>query len=472
VLPQGVVIQKRDIPGASQDGGTKKVFELTIKDIPPKQDEDYMPPIRSFSYRVLFNYTPYSSIADYWKASGKHWSKNADSFIGPNGNLTTATQGIIAGAATNEQKLRKIYAAVMELENTEYTREHDRTEDKAAGLGKVNNASDVLARKRGNPTQLTYLFIGMARAAGMKAYAMVVPDRSSDLFTPGWQNFDQFDNTVAIVNVDGKEQYFDPGQRYCEYGHLAWQNTLDQGLRQSENGPTFGGTPGEAYVNNRTTRVANLTMDEHQELTGKIDVAFTGDQALHWRQQALKGDKESIDHSLTVMLEKVVPKTLEVKIKEIKNLTDYDHPLAVTYEVKGNLGTPTGKRIVMPVDLFVAGQTAKFPHEKRELAVYFHYPETIQDAVRVNLPSTMTTEATPEPTKFGFNKIAMYNITFDKDAKSVTVRRDFIFNDILIGPKDYADLRKFYTQLESKDQESVVLRAAPVASASATPAGN
>lgn len=472
LLPQGATIQQRDMPGGGPNGNNQKTFELTVKDIPPRQTEDYMPPIRSLSYRVLFNYTPYSSVADYWKASGKRWSKNADSFIGPNGNLTSATQTIIAGATTQEQKLRKIYAAVMELENTEYTREHDRDEDKAAGLGKINNASDVLTRKRGNPTQLTYLFLGMARAAGMKAYAMVIPDRSYDLFTAGWQNFEQFDNTVAIVNVDGKEQFFDPGQRYCEYGHLAWQDTLDQGLRQSESGAVFANTPGEAYGNNRTTRVANLTMNEQQELSGKIDVTFTGDQALHWRQQALKGDKESTDHSFNTMMETLVPKTVEVKIKEIKNLTDYNQPLMLTYEVHGTIGTSAGKRVILPVDLFVAGQSAKFPHEKRDLPVYFHYPETIQDAMRVNLPKTMTPEATPEPAKIGFNKVAIYNITFDKDAKGVTVRRDFIFNDVLISLANYGDLRKFYSQLESKDQESVVLKPAPVESAATTPAGN
>ena len=53
-----------------------------------------------------------------------------------------------AGATTQDQKLRAIYAAVMKLENTDFTREHEAREDKAAGLGKVNNVGDVL-RDRG-----------------------------------------------------------------------------------------------------------------------------------------------------------------------------------------------------------------------------------------------------------------------------------------------------------------------------------
>ena len=104
---------------------------------------------------------------------------------------------------------------MQKLENTDYTREHDAREDKASGLGKLNSADDVFKRERGNSTQLTELFIAMARAAGMQADAMLVPDRSKEVFLSQWLNFDQFDDLIAIVNVDGKDVYFDPGERYC-----------------------------------------------------------------------------------------------------------------------------------------------------------------------------------------------------------------------------------------------------------------
>ncbi len=72
----------------------------------------------------------------------------------------------------------------MGLENTRYTRAHDQREEKAEGGHQVKNAADVLSQKRGSATQLTELFVGMARAAGMKAYFMLVPDRSEEFFVP------------------------------------------------------------------------------------------------------------------------------------------------------------------------------------------------------------------------------------------------------------------------------------------------
>ena len=125
ILPPGAKIVRTETPAPGSSSGTQQVFDLVVHDVPPEPKEDHMPPISAFSYRVLFNFTPYDSNAEFWKVKGKQWSKRMDTFAGPNGDLKTATQAVIAGAATPEEKLHKIYATVMGLENTRYTRERE-----------------------------------------------------------------------------------------------------------------------------------------------------------------------------------------------------------------------------------------------------------------------------------------------------------------------------------------------------------
>jgi transglutaminase-like putative cysteine protease len=456
ILPAGVKIERRDIPHTQFTTQPIQVFELTIKDVPPEVKEAYMPPIASFSYRVLFNYTAEHSAADWWKDEGKDWSKGMDSFADPNSELRKKTAEVTAGATTDEQKLKKIYVAVMGLENTRYTRAHNQKEEKAEGGHPVKNAADVLSQKRGSQSQLTALFVGMARAAGMKAYFMYVPDRSEEIFVPDWLSFRQFDDVIAIVNVDGKEMYFDPGCRYCAYGHLAWEHTLVQGLRQFDKGTEFGGTPSDDYKFNEVTRVANLKMDDAGQITGTIDLTFMGADAVEWRHKALSGDEESLNHALRTHLEDMVPRTLQVKVGKIENETEYEQPLKVSYDVTGTLGTHTGKRVLLPSDIFLSGESAAFADEKRQEAVYFHYPQYVQDAQRINLPATMSVEAMPDTARFDLPKQSAYALSVVGDAKGFTTRRNL----------DYDSLRKYYAQFESKDQESVVLKAAPAVAAS------
>lgn len=468
ILPKGATITRTQLPVASSLSAPQQIYDLTVKDVPPQVKEDHMPPIAAYSYRVLFNFTPFRSPEDFWKSEGKEWSKKANSFVNPNGDLKSATDAIIAGAATDDAKLRKIYAAVMALENTDYTREHNEREDKANGLSKLKKADDVLKNKRGDSAQITELFVSMARAAGLKADLMLVPNRAEHFFTPKWLSFQQLDDIIAIVSVDGKEHLFDPGSRYCSYGHLAWQHTYVQGLRQKDSDTDITNTVGEDYKINRTQRVANLNMDAKGEVTGKIDLTFSGSPALHWRQAALHGDDEGLQQDLKAYLQDMLPKSLGVKTVEIKNVPDYENPLLVTYTVDGTLGTSTGKRLLMPPDLFLASAKATFPHDQREQAVYFSYPEMIQDALRINFPAGFTVEATPSAAQFKMEGFGAYNMTIAQSPTSFTTRRNFIFGDVIVDHDTYPKLRTFYSQFESNDQQSVVLKVSPTTTAAAS----
>ncbi|WP_260704945.1 DUF3857 domain-containing protein [Edaphobacter flagellatus] len=470
VLPAGTELKQTRLPPMGMQDG-QLLLDLNVHDIPPAPKEEFMPPISSFTYRVLFYYSPYRSGEEYWKSEGKDWSKERDKFIGPGPKVSAAAHDLTAPNDTQEQKLHKLYAAVMQMENTDFTREHDRTEDKAAGLHDVKSTEDILDRKRGSGDQLTQLFVALARAAGMKAYVFAVTNRSRSIFVPSYLSMSQLDDLVAIVTVNGKDQMFDPGTRYCPYGHLDWKHTFAAGIRQVDGGTATAESAGEPYTASHVTRVADLVMDEHGEVTGSIKITFTGAPAIAWRHSALSGDETSLNKELKTSLEHLLPGGVEVKVGSIQNLTAYEEPFIVNYSIKGPIGAPTGKRLFLPSDIFVSNEKATFPHEKREIAVSFHYPSYMQDAVRIKFPASIKIESVPTKNEQQFQKYAVYSMTSDSTTNSVTVRRNLAIAEILFMPKEYPDLRSFYSKFESKDQENIVLTAAPAGVSDAKPAG-
>jgi len=458
-LPDGAELQQIHLPTSSIEGA-RMLFELNVKDIPPSPDEEYMPPMQGFSYRVLFFYSPYRSGDEFWKNEGKYWSKKQQKFIGPNSKVTVEVHTLIAPNDTQDQKLRKIYAAVMQLENTNYTRAHSSAEEKSDGLGEIHSTDDILERKRGSADQLTELFVAMARAAGMKAYLMYVTNRDRNIFTQAYMSMDQLDDYIAIVNVDGKEMYFDPGSRYCPYGHLEWKHTGAGGLREVEGGTALGETPTESYKGADIQRVANLKMDRTGVVTGRVTMTYMGPWALEWRHRALAGDSESMNRELRTSVEHLLPGGMEVKVLSVEKLEEYEQPLVVNLEVKGAIGSSTGKRLLIPVDLFEVNTKATFPHEKRDVPIYFHYAYLTQDAIRINLPEGLKVESLPAGDKFNFQNFAAYKLTTESTAANFTTRRDFVLGQILYFAKEYPDLRSFYNKVQTKDQESIVLTAA------------
>lgn len=472
ILPVGAELQHTTLPPPNSFTPGQQTFELNVHDIPPVPNEDYMPPTSSLSYRVLFYYTPYRNGLDFWKNEGKYWSKMHDKFIGPGPGVEAAVKDLTTPTDTQDQKLRKFYAAVMKLENTDFTREHSNAEEKAAGSKPIRSTDDVWERKRGSSDQLSDLFVAMARAAGMKAYVAAVTNRDRNVFLLSYLSLGQLDDDLAIVNVDGKEQYFDPGSRFCPYGQLAWKHSFAEGLRQDDDGTEVAKAPGEPYTASRIQRVGDLKMDEHGVASGKVRITYIGAYALYWRQRSLRGDATSLEHDLRTSVEELLPTGMDVKVASIEKLADYEQPLQVEFTVQGEIGSSTGKRLIIPADIFEVNAKPSFPHEKREIPVYFDYASLSQDAVRVSFPASLKVESMPSSDNTRLQGLAAYDISVASTPTSVTVRHNYSLGTIIFLPKEYSELRTFYSKMETDNQGSIVLISAPATAGSSSAAAN
>ena len=457
ILPAGVEVQNE------RDAAGQLKLELTAKDIPAFPHEEHMPPINSFSYRVLFYYTPYrGGHEEFWKNEGKYWAKQRDKFIGPGPGVKAAVAELIQpGDTTPEAKLRRIYAAVERIENTDLTRSHSSSEDRSQGLGDIHNTDDILRRRRGTGDQIATLFVAMARAAGMKAYLMGVTNREHSFFYPAYLSTSQLEDDIAIVNYDGKDHFFDPGTEFCSFGHLAWQHTRTGGVRQVDGGSALAEAPGEPYTASSVQRIADLTMDEHGSVKGIVALTFSGTPSLHWRQLSVSSDETAVRHDLTEHAQSLLPGGMQIKLTSLTPLDDYEHPLVAKFEVSGPIGSAAGKRLLIPGSLFETNERAVFTEPKRELAVDFDYGRQVQDAVRIKFPDNLTIESLPTPSKNSFASFAAFKSTITTNGNTVTLRRDYALGEFLYKPAEYGDLRSFFQALNTNDQQPIVLKNEP-----------
>ena len=464
ILPPGAEIKQSKVMA----GGNQ--IELDVHDIPPTVREEYMPPLESVSYRVLFYYTRFHNAQEFWTATGKEWSKNVDRFVGPSTKVADYAKALVSPTDSDDQKARKLYAAVMSMENTDFTRERTTREEKESGFREIKTTEDVLQRERGTSDQLTELFVALARGVGLKAYVMGVADREKRLWVPMYLSLRQVDADVAILKLADKEVYFDPGERYCEAEHLSWRHAGTAGIRQTDTGTSLAQTPSETYKQAHTARIADLKLDEHGEASGSVILTATGDPALRWRHVALTGDETKLNEELKSSMEAALPGGMDVKVAGVENLKDFDKPLKVTFEVKGYVASSTGRRLLVPADLFEVNAKPRFTQPQREIAIDMHYPRNDQDAVRYTFPEGLVVESSPEAAKEKLLSSALFDLRSVKGKNSVTSYRNLAMAQAIFLPNEYGDLKGFYDKLETKDQETIVLtRAAgtvPVANVS------
>jgi hypothetical protein len=458
ILPKGVTVKHVEPPAIGPMGKSPHYYELNIENVPPEPDEEYLPPVRSLTYRVYFVYSEYSNEAEFWKSEGKSWSKQADKFMNADQALSAMVNQLTLPPDSQDQKLQKLYAGVMAFENTDFTRERSAQEEKSEGLRQIKTVQDIIQRKRGSSDELTLLFVALARAAGMKAYVMAVTNRDSDVFNRGLMSMGQLDDDIAIVNLNGKEQFFDPGERYCAYGQLHWKHTIASGIRQIDNGTDFATAPQEPYSDSKTIRIANLTMSEDGRVSGTVKVGYTGVPALSWRQRALRSDEAEVGHDMEREMREQLPGGLTVKLDAVKNLDDYSKQLVVSFNVEGPLATASSKRLFVPVEIFEANAKPMFTQPKRVMPIYFHYAHQIVDQVSITLPASLSIESMPAKEQVPMQKLAMLVEGANVKGNTLTLSRDFALGSIIFKPEEYDDLHSFYAKVNHKDQEQAILK--------------
>jgi Domain of Unknown Function with PDB structure (DUF3857)/Transglutaminase-like superfamily len=451
-LPQGYKVN------ASIDG----TYDLVIDNIPALPEEDYSPPVSSFAYRLIFYYSSASTGADYWKGIGKEWSKYVDNFANPNDTIRQAVAGIVAPSDSEDQKLHKIYAAVMTVENTRFTREHTAAENKAQGL-RVKSAADVWTQKRGTDDEIAYLFIAMARAAGFKAYAMGVTERQRAILNTGYLHWDQLEDQIAIVNIGGKEVFFDPGQRFCEYGKLHWMHADVVGIRETDNGIAPAMTPAGSYKDNETVRDADLELGPDGSLKGRLKISMKGVEALRWRQAVLRTDEQQAKTDFENEVQARVPDGVTVKMDHFVGLNDSDSGLLAIVNVSGNMGTAAGKRVVLPSSFFEARVKPLFSETKRENPVDLRYPWANEDRVTLKLDPGLSLEGLPTNADVPMQQLAAYSVHYKNDANTYAEDRVIAVGAARYKKEEYPELRDFFQKAGAQDQQQLVLKRAAVA---------
>ncbi len=439
-------------------------FSLDVDDIPPIPTDDWMPPMNSINWRAEFYYSAYATGADFWAKEGKRWAKETDRFADPSKTLKNAVAELVAPGDSDEQKARKLYDAVMKLDNTDFTRQKSSAERKTEKLKAIKNAEDVWTQKSGTSDDLALLYVALARAAGLHVYPMQVVNRDRALFDGSYLTLSQLDDYIVDVVLNGKDVYLDPGQKMCPFGLLHWKHSFASGLRLTDSGPNAVTTPMGTYTATAYDRVADLTIDDSGGVKGTARFILTGQEALYWRQLSIQNDETEVKKQFNESVRGYMPDGVQADFNHFVALPDYNSNLIAMVDVSGNMGTATGKRFFLPGLFFEAHARHPFvAQDKRTTLVDVHYPKMQSDHVTYHLPTGFAVETAPQAADVSWPSHAVFKVKTDVSGSDVTVARTVAFNFSVLPAKDYGDLHDFYQKIATADQQQLVLTHSQVA---------
>lgn len=447
-LPKGVEVKT-----------TMRSYTVDVKDIPPIPDEAWMPPLQSVLYRVFFYYESTSNAQQFWIRAAKDWSKQVDKFASQSRTLKRAVAGIVSPKDSELVKAQKLYRAVQALNNTDYSRAKSASEMKQLKLRPIRNATDVWKQKGGNSNEIALLYLSMARAAGLTAFAVSVVDRDEGVFDPGYMSMDQLDSTIVLVGVNGKGILVDPGEEMCPFGRLSWTHADTGGLRQSPKGPGYAKIPSQPYTANSLTRQANITLAGNGSMTGTFTFVMKGQDALRWRQAALENSMTDLKKHFDRWLQTMTPQGVEAHVDHFVGLKNPQSNLVAIINAKGSLGTSTSQGMMLVPGLFFAsrGREPFVKEAKRLEPIDMRYADETMDSVVYHLPAGYTVEGAPQSAQDLWTGHADYIVKTQKKPGQITVERTLARAFDMLKADQYQELRGFYQKVASADQSELVL---------------
>jgi hypothetical protein len=287
---------------------------------------------------------------------------------------------------------------------------------------------------------------------------MQVVNRNRAIFNTRYLSLDQLDDYIAIVEIDGKDVFLDPGQKLCPFGSLHWKHALASGLRLSEKGFSTAVSPAITYKTAVVQRIAELNVDAQSNLKGTLRLILSGPDALHWRQLAIDNDPEQVKKDFNESVRALIPDGVDSKFDHFIALDEQESSLIAVLQVTGNLGAPTGKRFFLPGSFFESRAHQPFvSEEKRITPVDVHHALTEEDDVTYHLPAGFSIESAPQPLNEAWTGHAFLKTSASRDGDAINVTRTLAYNFALLEPKDYDALRAFYQKVAAADQQQLVL---------------
>ncbi|MGA9672265.1 MAG: transglutaminase domain-containing protein [Terracidiphilus sp.] len=450
-------------PGAEvrQDG--QGYWFTDLHDIPAIPHEAYGPPLGDHIYQVNFFYTNTPDTKDFWQKEMSAWAKEVNQYTAATPSIKSAAAEATQGATTPLDKAKRLYATVQKLQNKDF--EANAAPFLAPEFVPKGSVDTVLDSKSGNSEEMALLYLALARASGLEARPERIASRERRTFSLKFMDASQLDTVLIGVIIDGKEIVLDPGQKMAPFQTLLWSHAGAGGIALAGNGKVETIiTPFQQNTDNMVVRVGSLNISPQGTISGSLKVGFTGQQALQWRQQAVRFNADEARQQLEKTIAAQVPDGIQIHIDRIASLDDPSKQLVAVVAFSGSLANHAGSHLVLPRLLFETKETDPFPpEESRMLPVDVHYPAEEQEQITYVLPSGFALEGAPKDINVKWEENAAYVLRTKADAGSITTGRVLAWGFTMLDASEYGKLRDFYDKLVLSDHEQIAFTATQAA---------
>ena len=393
-----------------------------------------------------------------------YYSTKMDFYDADKGYVTKAVREkateLLLGAENQKEKARRIFHYVQSL----FQRYHARADLENWYTSYVESVDELIHLDKIDSTivreeDFIYLFVALARAAGMECHSAFHPWRTSfpfsvDLFSD-WFITHQ---TLAVKADDGWILCDPVAERPLAFGALPWGVEGQPALLAMSQQQTFLDVQYPPAENSRADKKASLVLDAEGNLTGECVLALTGHSAQEARNLLHETGRENWWQLVRNLLD-LKNSSGEARLLDVEGLETPDEPLKIRAFVRWPAyAAVIGERMMFAPSVFHQGAPPLLNESTRKTAVFFDFPHAETEAITIDLPRGLSLGAGFKPVvaSSGLFSYAL-SVTYDHDQSRLLIQREEVNRAFDIPVANYQKARDWFRRVDAADQIGLLL---------------
>lgn len=425
-------------------------FTWTIENVPAFRGEKYYGSFEDNVSKIEFQLNQYAMPGQLEENVSRTWQnvdielREATSF-GKQLKKENAVQeyisDLIQDLNTDEEK---IFAIIQDIKNNFIW-------NKVYGIYTQNGVRQTLNSKEGNVADINLLLTVCFRAAGLKAYPVLISTRGNGKVNPVLPSTAAFNYVASCVELNGQLLPIDATASLCKIGELPYRCSNNLGRILMEDGGTWVDLNTSEGFKESTTLM--LTLNDNK-LEGDFRFSRDGYAAINSRSNIIVEGEEEYFNSLAGDFSE----NISFSDLSHSNLENLEKSFVVNGKVsleKENLG---GRYYV---DCFQKKVFNKNPFNQEERIYPVDFGAPISDSYffAITLPENITVEEIPESISFALpNEAGKYQCQFLNAGSQIQVKAKFEINQTVFQPSEYLALREFISLVIENQASQIILK--------------
>lgn len=432
--------------GASADCGIGK---YVMKDVPAFIEEDYMTAERNYISRIEYELETFRGmdgrIDNYtktWKDVDKEIRTEKD--IGRQLKKSVDAEELLSFDIINETNPLKKAKTIYHFVQKNYTW------NKVYKIFSEASVKDLLKDRSGNISSINILLHNLLKESNIDVKPVLLSTRSNGFATKIFPVITDFNYLIVQANIDGESYLLDATDKYLDFGLLPYRCLNSYGrLMDFKNGSSWIDI--EPRKKSSILCSVDLSFDESQNITGKVNTKTTGYHALNSRKAYFK--------NVSSYLDELQNKTLDIDISnhEIENTTQTSPTFNESYTIQ-YYADKTGETIYLNPFLFPFFKENPFKLQERTYPIDFGYKDTYFYMFKLNLDNNYTVSEIPKDIRFVLpNKAGSISFSVKHLGNTINLLFNMSFNEAVYPAEYYPYLKEFMNKAINIQTNSLIV---------------